>query len=183
MAKFDFKGAISGMLLVAVLGAAPSHAQDAAATPGPAAAPAEAQKPQNAWVVNCSTGATGTALECQMSQNLTESNTGQRVLTVTVRKNAADGGMAMLFALPHGLFLPAGASYRIDEGEKAQVAIQTSDQNGAYAAVPVDAKLIAALKAGTNLNVGMESVSRKEVVIPVTLSGFTAAIDKLDSLK
>jgi Invasion protein B, involved in pathogenesis len=152
---------------------------------GQDAAPAQADpaKPQNAWVVNCSTGMSGTAFECQMSQNLTASNTGQRVLTVTIRKNAADGGMAMLFALPHGLFLPAGASYQIDAGAKAQVAIQTSDQNGAYAAVPMDDKLIGALKAGTTLNVGMESVGRKEVVIPVSLAGFTAAIDKLASLK
>lgn len=155
-----------------------THAQDAPAAPDAAGA-----APQNAWVVNCSTGATGTALECQMSQNLSESKTGQRVLTVTIRKDAAQGGMAMLIALPHGLFLPAGATYQIDDGKTVPVAIQTSDQNGSYAAAPVDAALISALKAGTTLNIGMESVSRKPVVIPVSLSGFTAAIDKLDSLK
>ncbi|HEV2901425.1 MAG TPA: invasion associated locus B family protein [Pseudaminobacter sp.] len=86
-------------------------------------------------------------------------------------------------ALPHGLFIPAGASYQIDAGEKKSVAIQTSDQNGAYAAVPLDAALIAALKTGTNLNIGMESVTRKPVAIPLSLNGFTAAIDKLDAIE
>jgi invasion protein IalB len=141
------------------------------------------EKPVNAWVVNCASGASGGALECQMSQNLTEAKTGQRVLTVTIRKQAKDGAMAMLLALPHGLFIPSGASYQIDAGEKKAVAIQTSDQNGAYAAVPLDAALITALKTGTNLNIGMESVTRKPVAIPLSLNGFTAAIDKLDAVQ
>ena len=157
-----------------------AHAQDAApvAAPGTAAA-----APQNAWVINCSTGAGGTELDCQMSQLLTDTKTGQRVLTVTIRKDAAQGGMAMLVALPHGLYLPAGATYQIDAGKAVPVAIQTSDQNGSYAAAPMDATLIGALKAGTTLNIGMESVSRQPVVIPVSLAGFTAVIDKLETLK
>ena len=117
-----------------------------------------------------------------MSQNLTESKTGQRVLTVTIRKQPKDGAMAMLLALPHGLFIPSGASYQIDAGEKNTVAIQTSDQNGAYAAVPLNTGLIAALKTGTNLNIGMESVTRNPVTIPVSLDGFMTAIDKLGAI-
>ncbi len=39
------------------------------------------------------------------------------------------------------------------------------------------------MKAGTNLNVGMESVTRKPVAIPVSLAGFTAAIEKLQAIK
>lgn len=137
------------------------------------------EKPANAWAVNCASGSTGTDLQCQVSQNLTEAKTGKRVLTVTVRPQ--EGGLAMLIALPHGLFLPAGASYQIDTGRKATVAIQTSDQNGAYAAVPLAPDLLAAMKAGTNLNIGMESVTRNAVTIPVSLAGFTAAIDKLNT--
>ena len=89
----------------------------------------------------------------------------------------------MLLALPHGLFIPAGATYQIDAGEKKTVAIQTSDQNGAYAAVPLNADLIKVLKTGTNLNIGMESVTRSPVTIPVSLNGFTVAIDKLDAIR
>jgi invasion protein IalB len=163
-------------LLMFCMSTAVAHAQDAA----PAAAPTA---PQNAWVINCSTGAGGTELACQMSQVLTDSKTGQRVLTVTIRKDAAQGGMAMLIALPHGLFLPAGATYQIDGGKTVPVEIQTSDQNGSYAAAPMDAALIGALKAGTTLNIGMESANRQPVVIPVSLAGFTAIIDKFDSLK
>src|SRR5262245_47014426 len=84
-----------------------------------AAAPSTglAEKSGNAWVVKCSTCGSGT-LECQISQNLTESKTGQRVLTVTIRRQSDNGALAMLLSLPHGLFLPAGATYQIDGGEK-----------------------------------------------------------------
>ncbi|MGN6305569.1 MAG: invasion associated locus B family protein [Mesorhizobium sp.] len=182
-------GASSRHVLAAILlglsiqlGAGVSSAEEAK----PAEAkPADAQPAErdNPWVVNCSTGTTGTTLECQVSQNLSEAKTGQRVLTVTVRRQNDSAALAMILALPHGLYLPAGASYQIDAGQKATVAIQTSDQNGAYAALPLSTELLAAMKTGTNLNIGMETATRKPITIPVTLAGFTAAIDKLEATK
>ncbi|WP_246676919.1 invasion associated locus B family protein [Mesorhizobium sp. B2-4-15] len=146
--------------------------------------PAQPQQADaNPWAVNCSSGLATTELQCQVSQNLTEAKTGQRVLTVTVRRDNGNGSLAMLLALPHGLFLPSGASYQIDQGQKTTIAIQTSDQNGAYAATPLSPELVKAMKSGTNLNIGMESVTRKPVTIPVSLAGFTAAIAKLESTK
>jgi invasion protein IalB len=171
------KAAIAGAFSLALLTAGTAFAQETKpAEPKPA--------DTNPWVVNCASGANSTDLQCQLSQNLTETKSGQRVLTVTIRKQDGDAsGLAMLLALPHGLFLPAGASYQIDSGAKATAPIQTSDQNGAYAAVPLTAAILAAMKVGTHLNIGMESVTRKPVTIPVSLAGFTAAIDKLQALK
>lgn len=63
------------------------------------------------------------------------------------------------------LFLPSGASYQIDQGQKT---------------LPPD--LVKAMKPGTNLNIGMESVTRKPVT-PVSLAGFSAALTKLESIK
>ncbi|TIT31331.1 MAG: invasion associated locus B family protein [Mesorhizobium sp.] len=173
-------GIVTLWLILSVAG--PVRAEDAAkpAQPQPAQSkPTDA----NPWAVNCSSGATNTELQCQLSQNLTEAKTGQRVLTVTVRRDNANGSLAMLLALPHGLFLPSGASYQVDQGQKTTIAIQTSDQNGAYAATPLPPELVKAMKSGTNLNVGMESVTRKPVTIPVSLAGFTAALTKLESIK
>jgi invasion protein IalB len=170
------------VFLLASMVAAVATAQEAPKPAAPEAETPAVQTLSNAWSVSCASGASGSALECQMSQNLTESKTGQRVLTVTIRKQPKDGALAMLLALPHGLFIPAGATYQIDSGEKKTVAIQTSDQNGAYAAVPLSADLVKVLKTGTNLNIGMESVTRKAVTIPVSLNGFTAAIDKLAAI-
>ena len=184
LAKANLLGVVAGFAALSlVLTAGPAFAEDAKpAQPKPADAntkPTDA----NPWAVNCSSGSATAELQCQVSQNLTEAKTGQRVLTVTVRRDSGNGSLAMLLALPHGLFLPSGASFQIDQGQKTVIAIQTSDQNGAYAATPLSADLVKAMKSGTNLNIGMESVTRKPVTIPVSLAGFTAAIDKLQALK
>lgn len=182
--KSNLLGVAAGLAALWLgLAAGPALAEDAKpAQSKPAetnAKPADA----NPWAVNCSSGSATTELQCQVSQNLTEAKTGQRVLTVTVRRDNGNGSLAMLLALPHGLFLPSGASFQIDQGQKTTIAIQTSDQNGAYAAMPLSADLIKAMKSGTNLNIGMESVTRKPVTIPVSLAGFTAAVAKLESIK
>lgn len=170
----DFRRTFAAALFLSALSTmAWAQESEAPAAPAPAGP---------AWVVNCSSGATGTALTCQMSQNLTETKSGRRVLTVTIRQQGGEAGLAMLLALPHGLFLPAGATYQVDDGEKATVAIQTSDQNGAYAAVPLNEGLLGALESGSSLKIGMESVTRQPVTIPVSLTGFSAAMDRLESV-
>ncbi len=182
--RWSMWASAAAVLVVLGIAAPAALAEEAKPNAKPADAKAAEAKPEgNPWVVNCASGGSGMDLECQASQNLTESKTGQRVLTLTVRRQADNGSLAMLLALPHGLFLPAGASYQIDSGNKVAVAIQTSDQNGAYAAVPLTPELLTGLKSGTSLNIGMESVTRKPVTIPVSLKGFTAAVDKLQATK
>lgn len=88
----------------------------------------------------------------------------------------------MLVALPHGLFLPGGLSMQIDDGKARQSAIQTSDAKGVYAALPVTSDMLARLKAGNSLKVSMNNVQRRKLTIPVSLTGFTAAVEKLQSL-
>ncbi|TPK58180.1 invasion associated locus B family protein [Mesorhizobium sp. B2-4-19] len=192
MASILVKANLKGVAALAVLwllsaSVGPALAEDAAkGSQTKQSQPKEAgPKPAdaNAWAVNCSSGSATNELQCQVSQNLTEAKTGQRVLTVTVRRDNANGSFAMLLALPHGLFLPSGASYQVDQGQKVVIAIQTSDQNGAYAATPLSPELLKTMKSGTNLNISMESVTRKPVTIPVSLAGFTTAIAKLESIK
>lgn len=59
------------------------------------------------------------------------------------------------------------------------MAIQTADQNGSYAAVPLADPLVDALKRGTALNVGMETANRAPITLPVSLTGFAVTYDKL----
>ncbi|RWN31121.1 MAG: invasion associated locus B family protein [Mesorhizobium sp.] len=184
LAKSNLLGMAAGLATLWLgLAAGPVLAEDAKPVQPKAAESNAKPADSNPWAVNCSSGSATTELQCQVSQNLTEAKTGQRVLTVTVRRDNGNGSLAMLLALPHGLFLPSGASFQIDQGQKTMIAIQTSDQNGAYAATPLSADLIKAMKSGTNLNIGMESVTRKPVTIPVSLAGFTAAVAKLESIK
>lgn len=157
--------------LALLIASAPARAQET--NPDQPAPPAV-----NSWSINCASTGDVNALECLMSQNLTETKTGQRVLTVTIRRQP-DSKYAMVLMLPHGIYLPSGASYQVDAGEKVQMPIQTADQNGSYAVVPMEEKLVKALKGGTKLNVGMETAQRAPLVLPISLTGFSATYDKL----
>jgi invasion protein IalB len=134
------------------------------------------------WVVTCAPGTDAAKTTCQMTQILFVTETGQPLVSATIRPQAEDRRMGMLLALPHGLYFPPGLTIAIDHGEATNVAIQTSDQNGAYAAMPLTDDLITAMKLGRSLNIAMRFADGRDMVVPLTLKGFSAALEKLTSL-
>lgn len=172
---------LAGAVLLMLAGAsAPALAQGTQTTQRN---PATSQPAAPAWALSCSSPNAGTgALECQMSQTILRQETGQILTVITIRKPQS-GSMAMNLVLPHGLYLPAGVSYQIGTGAKNTAVIFSSDQSGAYASVTLAPELLNALKAGSILNIGLETVSRNPLTIPVSLTGFTSAVDRLANLK
>jgi len=168
------------MLLVLAGGSAPALSQGAQTTqPNPVAS----QPPSPAWALGCNSPNAGTGtLECQISQTILRQETGQILMMIAIRKPQS-GSMTMNFVLPHGLYLPAGLSYQIGTAAKNTVAIFSSDQNGAYSNISLPLDLVNALKAGSILNIGLETASRNPLTVPVSLTGFTSAIDRLTNLK
>ena len=128
------------------------------------------------WRVNCD--GEGEARRCTLLQNLVSSqgDARQRLLTVLVQPGE-DGEPALLLALPHGLFLPAGAQIQVDDGQARKLVIQTADQNGSYAGLPIDDELLASLRLGSTLEVTVESAQRQAITVPVTLIGFSRAYE------
>ncbi|WP_454858328.1 invasion associated locus B family protein [Rhizobium binxianense] len=170
------------VLLMLASGLAPAVAQDTQTQTtqrNPRASPPAVPT----WALNCfSADASSGALECQMSRTILRQETGQILTVITIRK-LQDGSMTMNLVLPHGLYLPAGVSYQIDTSAKNTAVILSSDQNGAYANVALTPELVSALKSGSTFNLGLETVSRSPLTIPVSLTGFTSAIDRLANLK
>ncbi len=177
---------------VAVLGlvigtlASTVHAQD---TPAEALqVPVELTDTEDAgptppdWVVTCTPDTDATKSTCQMAQSLFAEETGQPLVQAVIRPQSEDRQMGMLLTLPHGLYFPPGLSIRVDQGKVTDVAIQTSDQSGVYAAMPLTEEFVTAMKLGNNLNIALQYADGREVVLPLTLMGFTAAMEKLTSL-
>ncbi|MBB4002542.1 MAG: invasion associated locus B family protein [Aurantimonas endophytica] len=144
--------------------AAPSAPATADAAPGPN------------WRVNCD--GEGEARRCTVLQNLVadQGQGQQRLLTVMIQPGA-DAQPALLLALPHGLFLPAGVQLQIDGGEAEKLVIQTADQNGSYAGAALETDLIDRLKRGSALAVTFQSAQQQPVTVPVTLAGFSQAFE------
>lgn len=133
-------------------------------------------KPAQSWTVNCASGANG-ELACALSQVMVVKDSGQRVLTVSVLKE--QGGIIMRLSLPHGLDLPKGVDVWIDEAPRKNNPIVTADKSGSYAVIALTDAMIAELKQGTQLNVAVTAFAGKEIVLQLSLAGFTAGFAKL----
>lgn len=151
---------VAGMLLAS--GPAFGQAEKAAK---PGAAPALPQ-----WIVSCSNGNKDAAFRCAMQQTLFVTQTGQRVLSMTVEKRGKGYGATLL--LPHGINFAGGVTWGIDDGEKSQVAISNADQNGSYAIFDLTNGQVEALRKGSILRVATQPLTGENLNIELTLAGF-----------
>ena len=153
-----------------------------AATPAakPAAPDAKADAPA-AWSVNCSDRQQGKFV-CEMTQMIVDQRGGQ-VMLISIKGVTGGTSNAMLLRVGHGVYLPAGVSVRIDGGPPAQIAFQKSDQSGVYAGLPLDDKLVAELRKGTDLKLSIQINQGEPVEITARLNGFGTAYDRVNSLR
>lgn len=128
-----------------------------------------------AWLVSCSNRANPKALTCTMAQSVFfQKQPRQRIVKANILRHAK-GGFIMRLQLPHGLDLTHGVSLTIDEGKPAQHPIRTADANGAYSPIPLDDRMLAAMKAGSILVVGVRGSNGNEINLQMSLAGFSDA--------
>ncbi|PWL19189.1 invasion protein [Falsochrobactrum shanghaiense] len=132
------------------------------------------------WTVTCQTQNDNAV--CAMRQDQSSAQTGQRVLTAEFR-NVDGGKIDGVLLMPFGLDLAKGAATKIDEADGPQLAFSTCLPQGCLTPVSLDAKQVAALKTGSNLNVTTTALSPSQpVAFKVSLKGFGAAFDRIVAL-
>jgi len=167
--------------IIALSGAAGAQEKAKSSPTAPAdkavAAQAAPEAPTVPWIVNCAS--TGGQVACEASQRLVVQKTGQLLLAVTVRIPPESKTAAMMLHLPHGLFLPDGVTLDVDgKGSKKQE-VQTCDQRGCYAGLPIDEAYLKELQSGKTMTVAFRNLQKEEVRVPIALSGFKEAYGKL----
>ena len=171
----------TALLALALAGANPVLAQDAAATaalPGGASALNERH---GSWSVSCALVESGK--DCSFSQAAGDNATGASVLAVELGApagNRAEGMMITAF----GLRLDAGVQLAID-GQTLGGALPflTCVSSGCLVPLAFDEVAVSALKVGTKLEVtGIRVDNGQPVAIALSLAGFTAAFDRTAAL-
>ncbi len=131
------------------------------------------------WTVSCQSQKETSI--CVMRQDQSSTQTGQRVLTAELRN--VEGKVEGVLLMPFGLDLAKGAALKIDEVAGPNFAFSTCLPQGCLAPVSFEAKQVAALKAGTNINVTTTALSPSQpVAFKVSLKGFGAALDRITAL-
>lgn len=159
-------------------GAPPAAAQ---AAPVPSATPQGEPNtpPPPGWVARCASTSREAPLECAVEETAILSKTGQLIVLVNIRVASDTHQPTALVQLPLGLNLPVGAKLQIDEGKAYDLQIQTCENRGCYANLPVAPDMLAALRAGKQLKVSFQNLGKETITIPMPLTDFAAAYDKI----
>lgn len=128
------------------------------------------------WTVSCQNQKETSV--CVMRQDQSSTQTGQRVLTAELHN--VGGKVEGVLLMPFGLDLAKGAALKIDDAAGPNLVFSTCLPQGCLAPVSFDAKQVAALKGGTNINVTTTALSPSQpVAFKVSLKGFGAALDRI----
>jgi invasion protein IalB len=161
--------------LALVFGTLPAYSQATKKTED--APPRNVEVPAQGWSVNCANGAQG--LVCSATQSVRVGQSGQLLVATSVLKAAGPAPHSMSVILPHGLYLPAGASVQIDAEPIQALVVETCDQRGCYATMPITDKALAAMRTGKMLTVAFQNLSKNNMKVQLPLAGFPEAIKKL----
>jgi invasion protein IalB len=148
-------------------------------TPAPAPSSAPAAPAQPGWAARCSSPSRDAPLECAMEQNAIFTKTGQLVVLVNIRVPGDTRAPIALVQLPLGLNLQAGAKFQIDDGKSTDLPIQTCENRGCYASVPISPETLNALRAGKQLKISFQDLGKETITIPLSLNDFSATYDKI----
>ena len=161
-------------------GAAPAPAAGPSPAPSPVAAEGQPNSPPApGWVARCGSVSRDAPLECAIEESAVLTKTGQLIVLVNIRVTSDTRQPVALVQLPLGLNLPAGAKLQVDDGKAVDLQIQTCEQRGCYANLPVSADLLAAMRSGKQLKVSFQNLAKEAISIPLPLADFPAAYDKI----
>lgn len=152
----------------------------------PPAVPSSLTETYGDWAVRCvspaaTEGQTAAARVCEMTQALTQQETGQRVLAMSLQ--ATDAGARVTVVAPFGLLLSAGLMMDVAEAPLLEGAFRTCLPAGCIVVSDVDQAGMDLLAGGDTAKVHMRrSQNGEDLTLDVSLAGFTAAWDRLQAL-
>jgi invasion protein IalB len=156
----------------------PASAPQVAPAPGQQAEAAGAPQ-QPGWIARCASIGRDAPLECAVEETAVLTKTGQLIVLVNIRVTSDTRTPVAMVQLPLGLNLPAGAKLQVDEGKTVDLQIQTCENRGCYANLPVAPDLLAALRTGKQLKISFQNLAKDPITIPMPLADFAAAYDKI----
>ncbi len=139
----------------------------------------QAQPQPQPWSANCVTDGRKGNLECLMQQRVVMTNTGQLLASMTVRIPDNNRRPFAAVQVPFGINLPDGLKLEVGNAALENLAFRTCDGGGCYAEGELKDNTIASLRKAESVNVVVKDLSGREVKVPVSLEGFSAAFDKI----
>lgn len=179
MSAISLRNLASAAVLAALLGvgtlAGPAVAQQSGTAPAD-----ETAESFQSWTLRCGTPPNASARVCQMEQDVFRPGApDQQIAKVAVGFPPGADAPGMLILSPLATWLPPGIGFQLDGGEEQRVPVQRCSTQGCVTEILIEAPLLSALKAGTQINLTIHDRARQPVKGSVSLLGFTAAYEAL----
>jgi len=177
------------MVAIAAMAALSAPRMAPAADPPQAAqTPQEPQTPQSpqaqqGWRVECDS--TAKALDCRLVAEAFNPQNHQLLAAVVIRVPAETKKPVMLIRLPLGILVSSPVAIQIEHHAQVEhqpgfsFAIQTCTAAGCFVGTPLADDLLAAMRTGKQMDVTYQSTEKQNVSVPLPLSGFAVAYDKI----
>ncbi len=164
--------ATAGFLVLSTLGFAQAQAQ----------APIEPTivEQHGSWVFECSPS--GDSEFCTIQQVLSNADTKEVLMHVTIAYHPRTADLLMVSMTPLGVELPLGLGMRIDAGQQMAAPFTNCTTAGCRATAPLSNELVGSLKNGNTMTISY-GYRGQRIDAPVSLTGFTAAYERLASRK
>ncbi len=169
--------AVAGVILINNMTPGPGLAQSETNSPSPT----KSSKTYGDWIVNCAqikADDDTTKQVCDMSQTLTQNNTGKRVLTFTVVPQ--DDGFAMVILTPFGLDLSKGIIVKANDVVLLEHGFRTCMPNGCIVRAPLTDDITSALTAAETAVVTLFDLNGTAVDINISTNGFSDALANMN---
>lgn len=145
-----------------------------------AAAQPPAESEDLGWRMACGEATAEAPRSCRVSTTVLLRPQNTPLAQILLTRQRESRGLALLFQLPHGTWVPGGIAWQVDESAPRRLAFQSSDAAGLYAVTPVNDDLLASLREASLLRLGFVALARRETVtLPIPLAGFGAAVTEM----
>lgn len=132
------------------------------------------------WRVRCAEDPQNLAAGgCFIFQSVVNNETQQPVMQFVVGLLASDQTPAAVITLPLGIRVAPGVLMQIDQNEAVRLPFERCMPDGCKVQFRIDDKQMAALKGGVEGKLAFQDGQGRNVTLPFSLKGFTAAFASL----
>lgn len=141
----------------------------------------ETNKSFKDWGYKCESPKGSNKKICFIFQRISSKEKDERIADATIAYLPNVDKPVMVITLPLGVFLPAGIKMQVDDAKDDAVRAPFVQciQDGCQARMQLETKMINKMKGGKKMIVAFLTPQQKQLAFPISLSGFTSAINSL----
>tara|TARA_Y100001935_G_C17311802_1_gene517274 strand:- start:13235 stop:13759 length:525 start_codon:yes stop_codon:yes gene_type:complete len=119
---------------------------------------------------------------CYVFQNVSNKESGQIIMQVRIGYPASNDSPVIIVTLPLGALLPPGAGFLAEGSDPLKLPFLACGREGCTTVgQPIKSKMLEAMKKGDRAAVRVSLMNQKVINLPVSLKGFTRALNSIKS--